>query len=479
MPSFRIFIKISLATSVVFFLAALFLFGSNISPNNSLWVKIAIAQTTSTVTSTTVSAPTEPTSSEKRQALEAQLKDLEKQIEENQKTISTYQKQGKTLTGEINSLNAKVNQLNLQIKAVTLTLSKLGQDITNTQANINQTENNIDLHRNAISKALQTLYQADQEGTLRILLEKGKLSDFFGNLNNLTHVQDNLRVALAEILNLKQQLVTQKEELSSQKADAENLRAIQQAQAKSVASTKNQKTNLLQETKGKETVYQKILAQNKASAAQIRSRIFQLLGGGELTFEKAYQYAKLAEGATGVRAAIVLAILNRESLLGKNVGRCSYVTAMNPTRDKPYFLTLLSQLNIDPASEVAKVSCPNAHGSYGGAMGPAQFIPSTWKLYSDKIAKVTNNNPPNPWNNADAFAATALYIKDLLVSSGCRNYASANKNVTSEQTLLERCAAAMYYAGGRWYTYRFWYGEPVVQQANVYESDIAILDKNS
>ena len=150
---------------------------------------------------------------------------------------------------------------------------------------------------------------------------------------------------------------------------------------------------------------------------------------------------------------------------------------MHPTRDTPYFLELLKRLNIDPASEFAKVSCANQHGSYGGAMGPAQFIPSTWKLYESKITAVTGNNPPNPWNNSDAFAATAVYIKDLLASKSCVDYATENKGAASYQTLTERCAAAKYYAGGSWYTYRFWYGDPVVQQANAYEDDIAVLNK--
>ncbi|MFH0806490.1 MAG: lytic murein transglycosylase [Candidatus Brennerbacteria bacterium] len=412
---------------------------------------------------------------EERRALEAQLAALEKQIEDNQDTINQYQKQGKSLKNEIGTLNAKIAKLNLQIKAVNVTLTKLSDEIAQTQQHIGQTETNIETHKDAISRALREIYESDSQGIVEIMLATNRLSDFFGYINNVTQVQENLRVALAEIVQLRQDLLAQKEELSTQKDDAENLRAIQQSQKAGVQSTQTQKTQLLNVTKGKESEYQKILAKTKESAAQIRSRIFELLGGGELTFEKAYDYAKLAEGATGVRAALILAVLNRESLLGKNVGRCSYTTAMHPTRDMPYFLDLLKRLGIDPSSEFAKVSCANQHGSYGGAMGPAQFIPSTWKLYESKITAVTGNNPPSPWNNADAFAATAVYMKDLLASGSCKDYANANKNAAPYQTLLERCAAAKYYSGSKWYTYRFWYGEPVVVKANEYEGDIKLL----
>lgn len=422
-----------------------------------------------------------PTSGEEeRRALEAELAGLEKQIEEYEATIAKYKAEGKTLSNEIASLNAKIAKANAQIKALNLELAKLTKEINETQRQITRTEGNIDSHKDAISRYLRDLYERDREGLVEVVLSQGEFSDFFGYIENVTLAQENLRVALAEISRLREDLVEQKDRLATKKDDTENFRRIQEAQRKNVQTTQTEKNQLLKATKGKESEYQKVLKKTQATAAQIRTRIFQLLGGGELTFEAAYDFAKLAENATGVRAALILAILHRESLLGKNVGRCSYATAMHPTRDKPYFLELLGRLGVDPSSEFAKVSCPIAgHGSYGGAMGPAQFIPSTWKLYESKIAAVTGSNPPSPWNNADAFAATAVYMKDLLGSSSCKNYAEANKNQVSYQTLLERCAAAKYYSGGNWYTYRFWYGEPVVTQANEFEKDIAVLKANA
>ncbi|MEK9194575.1 MAG: lytic murein transglycosylase [Patescibacteria group bacterium] len=423
---------------------------------------------------------------EKRAALENELSVLERQIEEHQKTIEGYQKQGKNLKGEISALNSKISKLNLQIKAVSLNLTQLNQNIKETQNKITFNEDRIGEHKIALSRSLQAIHEADNQTLVEILLVNNRLSDFFANLNNISLVQNNLRLALTGIVKIREELVTQKEELSLQREDTENLKAIQEKQRREISNTQSEKTNLLNVTKGKESEYQKLLTKTKETAAQIRTRIFELLGGGELTFEKAYDYARLAEGATGVRAPLILSVLHRESLLGKNVGRCTYnainprtgKTNMNPTRDIPYFEDLLRRLNIDAASIVAQISCPNTHGTYGGAMGPAQFIPSTWKLYEGKIANITDNTPPSPWNNADAFAATAVYLKDLLESSGCKNYANSNKNVAPYQTLLERCAAAKYYAGGNWYTYRFWYGDPVVTQANKFEEDIKIL-KNS
>jgi len=427
-------------------------------------------------------------SQEERSALEAQLKDLEAQIAENQKKIDDYKKQGNTLKSEISSLNAKISQLNLQIKAINLNLEKLDDEINTTQKNINVTESKIDANKITLAKGMRDLYEADNQSLMEVLLANENLSDFFGNIESIALVQANIQAALNEVIALRDDLLEQKQELAAEKSDVENLKNYRESQKKGIAATQAEKNRLLTVTKGKESEYQKLLAQNKETAAQIRSRIFQLLGGGELTFEKAYEYAKLAEGATGVRAAFTLAILQQESLLGRNVGRCNYQTAMHPSRDVPIFLALISKLGIDPGSIVAQVSCPNAHGVYGGAMGPAQFIPSTWALYGgwqkngmnweynsskDSIGKTSGNQPSNPWNNADAFVAAALYLKDALESSSCSGYAS--QIPAQAQTLKERCAAAKYYAGNRWYNYRFVYGDPVLAKAAQFQQDIDIL----
>ena len=122
---------------------------------------------------------------------------------------------------------------------------------------------------------------------------------------------------------------------------------------------------------------------------------------------------------------------------------------MHPKRDQPIFLKVTGELGFDPDS--MPVSCP-WQGGYGGAMGPAQFIPSTWNLYKDRIAEALEKSVPNPWEPRDAFFASAIYLKDLGANGG---------SYTAEQK-----AALKYYAGSNWNKSKnAFYGREVMEKA--------------
>jgi len=106
---------------------------------------------------------------------------------------------------------------------------------------------------------------------------------------------------------------------------------------------------------------------------------------------------------------------------------------MKPSRDVSPFLKIPAALGRDPYN--TPVSCPLSIG-YGGAMGPAQFIPSTWMLYADKLLNVLGK-AGDPWAIKDSFAAAALYLADL--------------GATAQTSAKESSAASRYYGGSSSY----------------------------
>ena len=98
-------------------------------------------------------------------------------------------------------------------------------------------------------------------------------------------------------------------------------------------------------------------------------------------------------------------------------------------------------------------------------MGPAQFIPSTWRTYEARVAATTGHSVPNPWSAEDAIAAMSLYLGDLGADAG--GYSA------------ERRAAAKYYAGGAWAGRQGQsYGASVLALAESIQSNVDFLSNN-
>ena len=134
---------------------------------------------------------------------------------------------------------------------------------------------------------------------------------------------------------------------------------------------------------------------------------------------------------------------------------------MKPSRDIQPFLSITKELGRDWQN--TRVSCPMSIG-YGGAMGPGQFIPSTWIGYRDRVKAITGK-PADPWNIRDAFIATGLYVSDY----------GAKK-----QTYDGEWRAAMIYFSGTSkrtsYNYYGFYGDSVMAIAKQLQKDIDIIE---
>ena len=163
----------------------------------------------------------------------------------------------------------------------------------------------------------------------------------------------------------------------------------------------------------------------------------------------------------GVDPAFLLAVLTQESNLGANVGQCyltnpntgagvgkntgtPFANVMKPTRDVGSFLEITNALGFN-AFQTA-VSCPIAGVSgYGGAMGPAQFIPSTWQLFADRLKDILGHYA-NPWSPRDAFMASGMYLSDLGATgnsasaqnkAACRYYGSGGSSCVYSRSVMK------------------------------------------
>lgn len=403
--------------------------------------------------------------------LERELQALEKQIADFEAQLSTTRNEKNTLAAKVKELKTEQSKLSLQIKSTNLMIGDLEEQIDTTQGSISELEKKIDTIKTQISGTIISIYEQDNKSIVSALANDGGISGFFKEVDNNQQLSRSLAQALDQIKSYKTDLEDQTVQLEEKQQDARDLLAIKALQQQDLGGKLSEQNSLLSDTQGKESQYAALVAANKQKATQIRNQIYDTVGvSREITFGEAVEMAKTASSYTGVRAAFLLAILTQESNLGKNVGTCnragdppekSYTEIMHPTRDIPKFLEITSDLGLDP--NTTPVSCPmrgknSARIGWGGAMGPAQFIPSTWMGYKDKVAAITGKSA-NPWDINDAFLAAAIKVK----AAG-----AADKN-------KEWAAAMIYFSGSTNKRYRF-YGDNVVATANKYQASIDALN---
>ena len=416
---------------------------------------------------------------EERARLQAEYDQLQTEIASWQKVLDDTRAKKNTLTGDVTALNAQIAKAQREISQRTITITTLGSEITQKTATISTLEQKLAGGREALAKLLRQKNEQELQPLAILALSSDDLSGFFGDVQAIDTLNGKLQELFAELRGVKKQTEEEKAALN-QKKNAE-LDAKHEVQVKQAQIKENQveKTQLLNITKKDEQAYQTVLAERQKRAQEIRNALFELRDSAGISFQSALQYATVAEAATGVRAAFILGILRQESNLGSNVGQCFLTDpitgagkgknsgtpinkVMKPDRDVPPFLDLMSRLGLNPYGQ--PVSCPQSVG-YGGAMGPSQFIASTWKLYEKRLDGALGVSVPDPWNASTAVMAMALYLEDLKADRGTYS--------------AEREAAARYFAGGNWKTKgALNYAASVLAFADKYQKDIDFLNSN-
>ncbi len=399
----------------------------------------------------------------RRSELERELASLEKDIETQRVILQAKQRESISLERDIAIFDATIQSAELSIKARELTLKKLASEIRAKTDTLSELSAKIVREKESLADLLRKTDQLDSYSLVEVMLSTKNISEFFRDFESFDAIKIALRDSFGILENAKQETRQKKSVLEGKQLEQEELKHIQELQKKGIELDKKQKKEILAATKGVEAQYQKIVKEKEQDAAAIRSELFSLQGSTAIPFEKALELANLASKKTGVRPAFLLGVIAEESNLGENVGTGEWRSDMHPDRDAPIFLEITRRLGLDP--NAMPVSKKPWYG-LGGAMGPAQFIPSTWVLYESRIASVAGHNPPNPWDPHDAFIAAGLLLKDNGAGSGTWS--------------AERLAALRYLAGWKNATksaYAF-YGDEVMALAGKYQRQIDILERN-
>jgi peptidoglycan hydrolase CwlO-like protein len=428
-----------------------------------LKIIIVILMVSSLMLTGLISVFAQSTPQQERYDLEQRLKELEAKIVNQERDVSVTQAERDRLRYEVSVIKTRINQLNNQVRQSQVMVQSLTGDIKKTENSIQETLTKIEDLKQKLSVTLRSIYEEDRKSTTEILLSDRSLNDFFSNSFNIEILARKSRDFLGDIIVLKVNLEEEKNLLDSKKSETEQLAKIQQLQAEESKRIQLAQEALLRETEAREAEQKKEIDSLQKEAAEIRSRMLQLTGTPSdvqmPSLGEAIDIARWVQRNTGVQPAFLIAIILQESALGRNVGQC-YITdeksgntrslsgrlftrGIHPIRDLPLFFKVTSSLSRDPYK--TPVSCwadvgrgPNF--GWGGAMGPAQFIPSTWFLYNDNVSKILGSSA-DPWKIRDSFLASGLLLRDNGAASSELNAAAryfGTANLGYESTVMRR-----------------------------------------
>jgi len=398
----------------------------------------------------------EETPEEKRARINQQIQTLENEANSLDRQIADVRKQSKSLAGEVESINTQIKRQELEIKRINLVLEKARRDIDDTTAEIARLSAKIDRGRKSLGAMLLFLYAHDQKDSVMLLFQNRNVSDFFHQTDSVQRIQSDLYDVLNMSKEDRELEAKEKDRLLDYRQEQQELKSLQEIERKFLADKRKEKDHLLKLTKGNEALFQKLLQLKKTDIVALKTQLFYLEKTG-ITAEDALKFAELAAKRAGIRPAFLLALLEVETgkqfengviSVGTNLGTghwkrdlydCYIALGKKKTAEtqRSAIFQITAELGFDP--DQMPVSRRPNYGC-GGAMGPAQFLPSTWLLFRDSVARLTGHNPPNPWNVEDAFTAAAVFLADAGADAQTENaelraaktYISGSPNCTSQ-----------------------------------------------
>lgn len=381
---------------------------------------------------------------DKKATIQQQMDALQKEIDELDGELDKTHQEKETLARQIEIFDNEIKKRKLEMRKISLAIAKADEEINHKDSDIAVFSEKIEKLRINLRENLAALQRYQQSSILEALLAYASLSQLFDSITNLENIQSEIQLSLADLRDTREQTERARDDLEEFKVEQANLRALQEVERQTIERNKKQKDEILRLTKGKEALFQSIITEKKKSLAALKSQLFYLEQTG-ISVEDALTYARLAADRAGIRVEFLLALLEVETgrqfadgalSIGTNLGTgnwrddlygCyqrlgqyyaryygdrSYITKYNARaeNEKIAFFRITEELGFDP--DKMPVSKEPRYIGCGGAMGPAQFLPSTWLLFKKKVEELTNHAPANPWNIEDAFTASAVFLAD-------------------------------------------------------------------
>ncbi len=206
----------------------------------------------------------------------AQIAALEADIVQYQKELDVLGAKKNTLQSTISSLTLSQKQLAMQIQVTQAKIASANLQIRQLTLSIGDKESSIAIDQAAIAKALRNIAEEEERPFIIQLVSANTLGEAWQIADQAVQFNRALGSDIDHLQATRLTLATNRDQVSTTKAELVKLTANLTLQKKSIDLQKAAQQKLLADTRNQESAYQKLLADKKVEEAKFEAELFEL-----------------------------------------------------------------------------------------------------------------------------------------------------------------------------------------------------------
>lgn len=237
------------------------------------------------------------------ETLKSQIDSHAAQIEALNKEIAAFEKQLTVVSTAKKTLQNTLTQLDLSRKKLAALMSVTKNQIGTTEVEIQQlekgiasTQKTIDGNQAGLAEAIRIMNQTDKVSLAAVSLSSDNLGEAWRDIDRLSEFQQAVQDRVLELKNEKQSLAQTKSTRESKRNQLVSKKTELAGQQGSLDAVRKTQSELLAQTKSKESEYQKLIAQKKAQQSQFEDALTDLKG----KLSRAVSAADITAGGKGI-----------------------------------------------------------------------------------------------------------------------------------------------------------------------------------
>jgi len=205
-----------------------------------------------------------------------QLNEIKNKQEAYRKVIQEKQAEQANLKNQLAIVDNRLAESQLELDQVKVDIETTNLEMQRTDLEISENDQLIDTNKNHLSSAIKLLSQEADRSQLEIILVNDYLTDYISQIKYLEDINGKITSGLSDLKVAKEKLSESKTKIEVSKEKLKQLKQTLQQEELALASEKDTKSYILDETKSSEAEYQRLLAAAKREQQSASSDIVSL-----------------------------------------------------------------------------------------------------------------------------------------------------------------------------------------------------------